>query len=142
MACDLQFYKFRTDVHSQEQYPVFYLDDIQIHCNHDNDIDTAIEKWSRRRTKINWDNLFIEMYTDSPQVESEFMNASVYSKRVCFVPYASSYKDSFQLKMGHDQKEFWEAVNGNASNGKSSFAYDLIGLLLGDEECKNRSILK
>ena len=107
-----------------------------------NDIDTAIEKWSRSRTKINWDNLFIEMYTDSPQVESEFMNASVYSKRVCFVPYASSYKDSFQLKMGHDQKEFWEAVNGNASNGKSSFAYDLIGLLLGDEECKNRSILK
>lgn len=62
LACDLQFYKFRTDVHSQEQYPVFYLDDIQIHCNHDNDIDTAIEKWSRRRAKINWDNLGLSLF--------------------------------------------------------------------------------
>ncbi|MCI7791068.1 MAG: DUF1919 domain-containing protein [Lachnospiraceae bacterium] len=129
MDCAPQFCEYNTDIHCHEQYPVLLLDDIRIHCNHDKEAEEAIAKWNRRKEKINWDNLCIEMYTDNPKVEEEFMNIDGFARRVCFVPYESQYKETLQLKIMPGQREFYEAVNENANNGRNAFAYNLLDLL-------------
>ena len=133
--CDLQFYKYSIDIHSQKKYPVFLCDDIKIHCNHESNIEEAVEKWNRRKEKINWKNLFVEMYTEDPEIEQKFVALEDYKNKVCFVPYPSKQENSFSLSLMNGQKEFWETVNGNATDGKNSFAYDLVELLL-NMECK------
>lgn len=129
MECKPIFYQYSVDVHSQEKYPILLLDDVKIHCNHEKEAETAIEKWNRRKEKLNWDNLFVEMYTDNPEVEEAFQKLEGFSQRICFVPYMPQYKDSFQLKLMHGQREFWEAVNGSVTNGRDAFAYHLIDIL-------------
>lgn len=137
MECDLRFYKYSIDIHSQEKYPVFLCDDIKIHCNHDNDIEEAVEKWNRRKKKINWDNLFVEMYTENREIENKFAALEGYENKVCFVPYPSKQENSFSLSLLSGQKEFWEAVNANAANGKNAFAYYLVQLLFS-KGCKRQ----
>lgn len=139
MECEPCFYEYQVDIHSKEKYPVILLDDIKVHFNHDKEPDEAIEKWNKKKMLINWDNLLVEMYTDNREVEAQFMTVGKYRKRICFVPYASDYRDSFRLKLMPGQHEFWEAVNGNATNGTSAFAYNLIDLLLLNESTRNRS---
>lgn len=129
MECEPQFCEYSTDIHSQERYPVLSLDDIRIHCNHDKEPEAAIAKWNRRREKINWNNLFIEMYADKREIETAFMKIEGFDKRICFVPYESHYKESFQLKLMWNQKEFYETVNENANNGRNAFAYYLLELI-------------
>lgn len=42
------------------KYPIGLLDDIEIHFLHYNTIETAIEKWERRKNRINYDNLLVK----------------------------------------------------------------------------------
>lgn len=139
MESEPQFCEYSTDIHSQEWYPVLLLDDIRIHCNHDKDSEAAIAKWNRRKEKINWNNLFIEMYTDNLESEEAFYKLEGFDKKVCFVPYETRYETSFHLKLMLGQRKFYEAVNENASNGRNAFAYNLVELLQMDNAGKIRS---
>lgn len=139
MECEPQFCEYCTDIHSQERYPVLLLDDIRIHCNHDKEPEAAITKWNQRKEKINWNNLFIEMYTDNLESEEAFSKLEGFEKKVCFVPYETRYETSFQLKLMPGQREFYEAVNENASNGRNAFAYNLLELLQMNDAGKIRS---
>ena len=55
-ALDLEF------VDSEYDYPVALLGDIKIHFNHYKTEREAEECWNRRKSRINYDNLFIIMY--------------------------------------------------------------------------------
>lgn len=83
----LVFDHYRIDIHSNHSYPVFWLDNIKIHCNHAEDIDQAVEDWNRRIKKINYENLFVEMYTESELIARQFCELSNYTKKICFVPF-------------------------------------------------------
>lgn len=139
MECKPQFCEYKIDMNSKESYPVLMLDDIKIHCNHDKDPEVAVANWNRRKEKINWDNLFIEMYTDNSDIEAAFMKIDAFSKKICFVPYKSHYSNSLQLKKMGNQKEFYETVNENANNGRNAFAYYLTELICMDDNKRLRS---
>jgi uncharacterized protein (DUF1919 family) len=130
---DLVFYEFNIDVHSNQTYPVFLLDDICIHCNHASSIESAISDWNRRKKLVNWNNLFVEMYTVQKNIAERFDNIDEYDKIVCFVPsniYDKRYKKWCGLELIKGQTEFYEAVNSSASNNKNGVVYNWIDLLL------------
>lgn len=119
------------DKHEPITYPVMTLGDIRIHCNHEIKPESAIEKWNRRRKKINYDNLFVEMYTERQDIIDQFLRLDKYKKKVCFVAYQSDHPNLFSL----DTKniDLWEAVN---ENGQKGTVYHLVDLLNGRKKSR------
>lgn len=114
-----------------EKYPVLQLDDIYLYCNHDSDPDAAIEKWMRRRVKINWDDLFVEMRTEQIRSEKQFNAMDQFPRRICFVPYETAEPYSLQI-LKPDEGMYWrDAVHQNVIIGVGNVAYSLIDLLYG-----------
>lgn len=126
-----QFDHFSVDCHSNIKYPVLKLDDISIHCNHTADPKEAISNWNRRNELVNFENLFVEMYTENVDIAEQFETLEKYEKRICFVPYDVKDKNHLaQLHILSNQSEFWETVNANATIGKNAIEYNLLDLLL------------
>ncbi len=66
-------YKEGRATHEQfERYPIGVLDDIEIHFMHYDSEDDALEKWNKRKQRINWDNL-IFAFTDRDLCSYEMM---------------------------------------------------------------------
>lgn len=131
MQCELRLDHWGVDDHSGQRYPVLVLDDIEIHCNHASDPEQAMIDWKRRTKRFNFENVLVEMYTESIAVAESFCGISEYNKKICFVPFEDDYKNNFvYLKLLPGQKEFWETVNSNASIGKNGLEYDIVKLLL------------
>lgn len=135
MQCELRMDHWGVDIHSGQKYPILLLDDIEIHCNHASDPKQAIADWKRRVKRFNYENILVEMYTESVTVAEQFCIVSTrYNKKICFVPFESDCKKEFvYLKLLPGQKEFWETVNSNASIGKNGLEYDIVKLLLYDQ---------
>lgn len=128
MKYSLIFDHYEIDRHSKEQYPVMRLKDIYIHFNHDSNIESAVEKWEKRKTKINYEELFVEMYTEDESVAKRFSQLEGFKNKLCFVPFETSIECCMRLQLEKNQKEFWEAVNSNAGRG---IVYDALELLNG-----------
>ncbi|MCI8312757.1 MAG: DUF1919 domain-containing protein [Lachnospiraceae bacterium] len=131
MLCELKLDHYDIDVHSNQRYPVMLLDNIYVHCNHDNNPDEVIKKWNRRKLKLNYNNLFVEMYTENKEIANDFLKLNQYIKKICFVPFDNSSKELIQLKSYPGQKEFHEVVNSNARIGNNSLDYKIVDLLNG-----------
>lgn len=131
MGLDLTFLEYAFNKNSKKNYPVMLLEDVKVHCNHDTDPDEAAAKWNRRRVKINYENLFVEMYTESREIMEAFLKIEGYKQKLCFVPFETDMDNVQQLKLYHGQKYFWEAVNSNAGNGANSIVYNSLKLLTG-----------
>lgn len=126
----MEFLRYDIDVHSKERYPIMRLGDISVHCNHDQRPEDALENWNRRLKKINYDNLFVELYTSNKNMAEKFISLEQYRNKICFVPFRTNCENMLQLKLNLGQKEFYEAVNSSASlNGN---AFYLVDLLLGN----------
>ena len=122
--------KTEMDINQNREVPLLELDDIFIKCNHDPNAEIAISNWKRRRDKFNWNNIFVEMYTEKPEVEEEFGEVSgQYHHRICFVPYEPHEEYSMQLPMMPGQAKFYETVNGAAGTGKNGLVYDILQIL-------------
>lgn len=131
LGCEPAEGGFATDIHSGRKYPILRLDDVLVHCNHDEVFETALKDWKRRVRKINRDNLFIEMYTDDHISAKRFCQLKTYPSKVCFVPFRTDEKELYHLELLPGQKELWEVVISSARNGKNSISYNILELLNG-----------
>lgn len=131
MGCEPRFLKYAYNKNSKKEYPVMLLDDVKLHCNHDTNPEEAAEKWNRRKVKINYDNLFVEMYTENREMMGKFLALEEYDRKVCFVPFQTDKQNVVQLSLYPGQSMFWETVNSNAGNGANSIKYGSLQLLLG-----------
>ncbi|MEY8375835.1 DUF1919 domain-containing protein [Lachnospiraceae bacterium 56-18] len=129
MEQPLTFECFGMDKHVPTRYPIMTLGDVRIHCNHETDPIAAIEKWDRRRKKINYDNLFVEMYSERADIIERFLALNNYKKKLCFVTFQSDHPNLFTLDT--KQRELWEVVN-------ESSQYYLIDLLNGRKKTRYR----
>lgn len=95
---DLSKYKDNTKKHP---YPIGLLDGkIEIHFLHYKSTEEAMQKWERRKKKINWDNLFIKMDDrDGCSIEhiQKFDNLT-YNKKILFTSKPYPYKSVIYLK--------------------------------------------
>ena len=126
----LEFKRYDVDINSNKEYPVMQLGDIEVHCNHASNSEEVRELWERRCKKINYENMFVEMYTKDKQIETRF-NRLEYEKKICFVPYVTEQPNSLTIDLYEGQTKFWQGVNINGS--KAGLKYELIPLLLRNE---------
>lgn len=126
------FSHYESDLHSRKKYPVLHINDIEIHCNHADNEAQAIEDWERRRKKINWSNIYYEMYTANQEVADRFVDFLGDKKGICFVPWETNAKRMLYLQQAPNQKYFWEAVIANATLGTYGLKYSIVDLLLGE----------
>lgn len=130
MKMELDFCYYSVDPHNNLKYPVMRLGNLEVHCNHDNNPNDAREKWSRRKEKMNWNNILLEMYTEDINVAKKFVALEEFEKKLIFVPFEPFDKSMYRLEMLSDQKEFYETVNRNAS--LTGYMFNLLNLLNGE----------
>lgn len=99
-------------------YPVCICGDISLFFNHYETFALANECWEKRKKRINWNNVFVMMFTERRDIAEEFCALS-YPKKVCFVPFESE-KDAlcsveFCKKQEMSDIPFYSIVNGMAS---------------------------
>ena len=111
-------------------YPVVKCGDITLHFNHYHSFEDAKLCWERRKRRINWDNIFVMMYTEDIDLANEFIKLP-YKRKVCFVPFNSDEKEliyiEFRNKGDMINVPFWKIVNGMAL-GIYPY-YDILDLL-------------
>lgn len=125
----------------EHKYPVARLADARLYFNHSrvyvNDDEKQIwmdtkEMWERRVLRVNWDNLFIMMYTEDIDIAMQFAELP-YENKVCFVPFELKEESLFYVdycdKNEMCEEPFWKIVNGMA-NGTYKY-YDVLKLLCG-----------
>ncbi|MGB4659210.1 MAG: DUF1919 domain-containing protein [Mobilitalea sp.] len=114
----------------KRNYPICYCDDILLHFNHDTSFEEANESWERRKKRINWNNLFVMMYTESEEIAMEFAKLP-YERKICFVPFPSSEKSLVYVDFCNKNEmadiPFWKIVNGMAADIYPY--YDILELL-------------
>ncbi|MCI8661567.1 MAG: DUF1919 domain-containing protein [Lachnospiraceae bacterium] len=114
----------------ERTYPVCRLDDVELHFNHYINMQEVEEKWYGRIRRLNWENLFIMMFTENHRIMEDF-DALPYQKKICFAPFKSPEKSAFYFQLiDHEEMQsypFWEIVNKTASG--YFHEYDLIELL-------------
>lgn len=135
MSLELEFKRWKIDPHSQKEFPVMKLNDIEIWCNHDASVFEAKNNWDRRRKKINYENIMLIMYTEEDNIGEKFLKSTDYNK-ILFVSEKSRLKGEnvFVLKLLPGQKELWEVVNSSAALGKNSYNYKILDMLNGKKE--------
>lgn len=76
--------RYEYDSALQREYPVGRVDDVELHFNHYFTFDEAINKWNSRVAKVNWNNLFVMMYTDDYEEANRFIDLPYVKKYVSF----------------------------------------------------------
>ncbi|NBD26691.1 DUF1919 domain-containing protein [Paenibacillus glycinis] len=108
------------------------MDDAELHFNHYFSFEEAINKWNSRVTKVNWDNLFVMMYTEDYGEASQFIDLH-YANKVCFVPFETSEPSLLPIPYSRIDEmsnvPFWAIVNGLAQ-GTYKY-YNVLELLQG-----------
>lgn len=107
-------------------YPVCWCDDILLYFNHYLSFEEANESWEKRKKRINWDNLFVMMYTKDEEIAREFSKLP-YKKKICFVPFQMEGEGIFSISMQNYKEPFFQVVNSSMCM-KYAF-YDILELL-------------
>lgn len=119
-------------------YPIYDLAGMRLYMNHYPDREKAESKWYERIERINWNNLFVMMYSDDLYCIEEFSKL-IYGKKICFTSLDTDIPYTFYIpleKVG-SQKMLWQIVNGSAVGQYK--LYDKIELLLsGEAACTKR----
>ncbi len=128
----LQFKCNGIEPHLKTMYPICQLEDVDLHFNHYASYEQAKELWDKRKQRINWDNLFLMMYTKDYEEATKFIELP-YDNKICFVPFETNEKDLMYVDFYRncDGIPFWEIVLGMATGQYVS--YDVLSLLLGDK---------
>lgn len=85
------------------KYPIGLLKDVEIHFLHYKNKEEALEKWNRRKQRINWNNLIVK-FSEQNQCEIEDIEnffKTDYQNKICFVA-----KDDSKMEEAIQFKEF------------------------------------
>ena len=111
------------------------VDDIILHFNHYISREEVEFKWYERINRINWNNLFVMMFTEDISIARQFDELD-FEKKICFVPFNCNLKSTRTLKKPNADMKFWEVVNGVPWNRLVD--YNVIDLLCGIGEKYDR----
>jgi len=126
---ELKFHKYAYESVLQREYPICLLNDIELHFNHYVSMEEVEAKWNKRIKRINWDNLFVMMFTENEYVAERFSKLP-YKNKICFVPFDSKMESVYYLSLAKKLmpgKPFYQLVNGIVEGTFND--YDLIELL-------------
>ena len=128
LKSEVIFKRWEIDSNIQKKYPVLMCKDIEIHCNHKDEIGDAIVEWKRRCVKVNYDCMYAEMYTENVETANKFKQIKGYKGKICFVPWKTEEQDLIYLKKLPGQKHFWETVNNSIAVCSNGYQVDVISI--------------
>lgn len=112
LSADLKFicseqskYKKELD-QSFATYPIGLLNDVEVHFLHYKNEEEAREKWKRRLSRLNWDNLFVK-FCDRDLCTHDLIakfDALDFRNKVCFTAHDSPYESIVWLKEFKNKK--------------------------------------
>lgn len=112
-----------------QYYPLCRCDDIELRFNHYKTFDDANTKWEKRKTRIDWDNLFVVMITEDKGMASRFCNLP-YKNKLCFVPFNTNAPELFYVDIYQNYSgPFWQIVVEMAQGKK--YYYSIIDMMNG-----------
>lgn len=103
------------------EFPVANLGNISVNMMHYKTFEESVDAWEKRKSRINWYNLFVEMFTEDPEILQQF-DAMPYGKKVCFVPFKSNLDSAFYVNPEIDKNwsRFVDKIN---EFGKAKIPY-------------------
>ena len=112
-------------------YPVYTMGNVSIHMSHYHNFDEALKIWNNRKQRINWYNLFIEMYTTEQEILEQF-DELPYGKKVCFVPFKSNLDSAFYINpdIKKDLNIDFGTLTRFFARGDSPSYYDMFDMML------------
>ncbi len=111
------------------RYPLLAIDDITLYCNHDKDPDEAIDKWQRRKKRVNYENMMAVFITEYPEYEKEFFRVNTIDNKYCLVPWNSTHKRTIKIATVKGKKWFDSALE-TAFPGRT---LDLVAMVHGSD---------
>ena len=108
------------------------LGDLWISILHYDTFEEFFVMWEKRKTRINWDNIFVTTYTQNIE-ELEQFDALPYDKKACFVPFKSDLNSAYYVNM-EKYKDFGLTFGFTVlhfTTGLIPPPYDFFDMLLG-----------
>lgn len=133
MQFPLIFDREEYETNLNRKYPVIKLNDATIHFNHYTDFNEAVDIWNRRKERINYDNLFIEMTAKNYEDIERFQELP-YENKICFTMLSCdeenviSIKNPYYRRM-YEDNEWQFAIATAMKSYTESKQYDLLKLL-------------
>ena len=113
----LEFVRYGHNPVENFDYPIFRLHGIQFDMNHYRSIEEGEQAWEKRRCRMNWDDIFVMMYTQDETIPEAFERLP-YARKVCFTSFPTEQPSSLYIPFvtaeSMQGKEFWELVIGLA----------------------------
>lgn len=134
-CCDLPRYlstpltmgRMRYEKGKQFEYPIAYLEDVEIYFSHYPTFGEAQEKWNRRKEKINLSNILVVMWADKPEQLKGFSNIPY--RKICFTSFKTEERDTCYIPL-ESGEPLWKVINESALGTYPYF--DLLKLMLGE----------
>lgn len=125
----LTYHGQKFDSKKTFQFPIAKCADILLNMMHYKNFEESVEAWERRKPRINWDNIFVIMWTESSKILEQF-DELPYEKKACFVPFKSDLNSAWYVNRDLDKKsKRFVDVFINFAKGRL-FYYDLFDMLL------------
>lgn len=121
LNAEIKPFGFGIDKFSNEKkrYPKCLCGDIVLDCVHYKNHKEAIEKWSERSARVNFDNLFIVFTSKNKKNIKKFIELP-YKNKICLCPfeYGNNNKNIIQIDLGNniDYAHWFFYVLGMFSN--------------------------
>lgn len=114
---------------SKHFYPIYLLAGIRLRMLHDCDRDKVERKWYERISRMNWENVFVMMYTDDLKYIEEFSRLP-YEKKVCFTSMDVDIPSAYTLPLDKvcPGRPLWEIVIHSAQGQYK--LYDLMDMVM------------
>lgn len=134
---DVVFEGEEWDENLGKAFPVGRISDVKLYFNHYESFEEAKEKWVERRSRINRNNLFVEMFTSSHE-DAERFDRLPYKNKVVFVPFTCDLNSAVNIGMynnlidGNVEAKLYENVNRLGRNQIS--CYNVLRLLNGKND--------
>lgn len=114
MELPLHFVREEYEVNLKRNYPVVGLDDVVLYFNHYTDFDSAVAIWNKRKSRINKDNLFVEMAIRRYEDIEKFI-ALPFQYKIGFSTVPCEEKDVLYCPMP-EENYFEDKYAGNVNN--------------------------
>lgn len=110
-----------------DKYPLLAIDDITLYCNHDKNPDEAIDKWQRRKKRVNYKNMMAVFVTEYPEFEKSFFEVNTIDNKYSLVPWNSTNQRTIKV-ITEQGKTWFESALATAFPGG---ALDLVAMIRG-----------
>lgn len=115
MQQELVFVESIYDENLKYEYPVFLADDIHIYFQHYRDVNMALEAWERRKKRINYDNILVEMVLSTEEEIDRFL--MIPYKKIGFTYINVQHADIIVLPQSRSEQNFIQkCYNDNLSH--------------------------